>query len=53
MKLMICRTDSLFVPERIPVTCGNSDVSRQARKLFHRFSCSLPPDPKMDDNYSR
>ena len=34
MKLMICRIDSLPVLERMPGTCGNSEVSRQASELF-------------------
>ena len=52
MKLLICRTDSLPVPERMPSTCGVSEVSRQASELFQRDSCSRPLDPEIVDNYS-
>ena len=52
MKLMICRSDSLPVPERMPGTCRNSEVSRQASELFERCSYSRPPDLEMYDNYS-
>ena len=53
MELLICRTDSLPVPERMPGTCGVSKVSRQASELFQRDSCSCPPDPEIADNCSR
>ena len=53
MKLPICRTDSLPVPERMLGTSGVFEVSRQASELFQRDSCSRPPDPKIADNYSR
>ena len=51
MKLPICRTDRLSVPERIPSTCGVSKVSRQDSELFQRGSCSHPLDPKIAGNY--
>ena len=50
MKLLICRTDSLPVPERMPGTCGVSEVSRQASQMFQRGSCSRPLDPEIADN---
>ena len=34
MKLLICGTDSLPVPEIMLGTCGVSEVSRQASELF-------------------
>ena len=40
MGLLICRTDSLPVPKRMPGTCGVLEVSRQASELFQRDSCS-------------
>ena len=52
MKLLICRTDSLPVLERMPGTCGVSEVSRQVSELFQRDNCSRPPDPEIADNYS-
>ena len=52
MKLLICRTDSLPVLERMRGTCEVSEVSRQASDFFQRDSCSCPPDPEMDDNCS-
>ena len=52
MKLLICRTDSLPVPERMDGTCGVSEVSRKASELFQRDRCSWPPDPEIADNYS-
>ena len=53
MKLIICRIDSLPVWERMPDTCGSSEVSRKASELIWRFSCSRPPDPKIADNCAR
>ena len=53
MELLICRTDSLPVPERMPGTCGVSEVSRQASELFQRDSCSHPLDLEIADNCSR
>ena len=50
MGLLICRTDSLLVSERIPSTCGVFEVSRQASELFQRDSCSRPPDPEIANN---
>ena len=52
MKLSICKTDSLPVPERFHGTCRVSEVSRQASELFQRDSCSRPPDPEIADNCS-
>ena len=52
LKLRICRSGSLPVPERMPDTCGSSEVSRQASELIWRFSCSRPPDPEIVDNCS-
>ena len=52
MELLICKTDSLLVPKRIPGTCRVSEVSRQASELFQRDSCSRPPDPEITDNCS-
>ena len=42
MKLSICRTDSLPVPERMPGTCMISETSRQDSDLLLRDSCSRP-----------
>ena len=50
MGLLICRIDSLPVPERMLGTCGVSEVSRQASELFQRDSCSRPLDPEIADN---
>ena len=52
MGLLIWRTDGLPVPERMPGTCGVSEVSRKASELFQRDSCSRPPDPEIVDNCS-
>ena len=52
MELLICRTDSLHVLERMPGTCGVFEVSRQASELFQRGSCSRPLDPEIADNCS-
>ena len=52
MKLLICRTDSLPVPERMPGICGISEISRQDSDLLQRDSCSHPLDPEIADNYS-
>ena len=52
MMLLICRTDSLPVPERMPGTCGISEISRQDSDLLQRDSCSRPLDPEIADNYS-
>ena len=52
MKLLICRTDSLPVPERMPGTCGVFEVSRQASELIQRGSYSCPLDPGITDNSS-
>ena len=52
MKLMICRTDSLPMPERMPGTCGVSEVSRQDSDLLQRGSCSRPLDPEIAGNCS-
>ena len=48
MKMPFCRTDSLPMPERMPGTCGISEVSRQASELFQRHSCSRPLDPEIE-----
>ena len=52
MKLPICKTDSLPVPERMHGTCVVSEVSRQASKFFQRGSYSRPLDLKIADNCS-
>ena len=42
MKLPICRTDSLPVPERMPGTCGISEVFRQDSYLLQReYACKI------------
>ena len=52
MELLICRTDSLLVPERMPGTCGISEIFRQDSDLLRRDSCSCPLDPEIVDNCS-
>ena len=52
MKLPICRTDSLPVPDRMPGTWGISETSRQDNDLLQRDSCSRPWDPETADNCS-
>ena len=53
MKLLICRTDSLPVPERIPDTRVISESSRQDSNLLLRDSYSRPWNPETADNCSR
>ena len=50
MKLLICRTDSLPMPERMPGTCGISETSRQDSDLLWWDSCSCPWDHETADN---
>ena len=50
MKLLICRADSLSMPERMPSACGISETSRKDSDLLQRDSCSCPWDPKTADN---
>ena len=52
MMLPICRTDSLPMPERIPGTCGISEISRQDSDLLQRDSCSCPWDLEIANNCS-
>ena len=52
MELLICRTDSLPMLERMASTCGVLEVFRKASELFQRDSCSCPPDPEIADNCS-
>ena len=52
MKLPICRTDSLPVPETMPGTCRVSEVTRQASELIQRGRYSRPLDPGIADNCS-
>ena len=50
MELLICRDDSLFVPERIPGAYGSYETSRKDSDLLQRDSYSCPWDPETADN---
>ena len=52
MKLPICRTDNLPVPERMPDTRVISESSRKDSDLLLRDSCSRPWNPETADNCS-
>ena len=52
MKLPICKTDSLPVPERIPGTCGISEISRKDSDLLQRDSYSRPLELEIANNCS-
>ena len=47
MKLLICRTDSLPMPERMPSTCGISETSRQDSDLLQETAAHAPGIPKL------